>query len=84
MYLNQTTERGVNKILKVVFLLVAIGIIVTLGKFVVERLDPDTGGMTVTSVDEEDEKSTNPCSETSIKAMRENGLPVPVKCKKKS
>ena len=79
MYTNPKTEHGVNKILKIVFLLVAIGIIGALGKLVVDHLDPDTGGMTVTSA-EEDHSS---CSDTAIKAMRENGLKVPVKCKKK-
>ncbi len=79
MYFNQDTERGVNKVLKFVFILVAIGVIVTLGKYVVARIDPDTGGITSASAEEDD----NACSETSIKAMRENGLPIPVKCKKK-
>ena len=79
MYFNQDTERGVNKVLKVVFLVVAIGVMVALGKLVIDRLDPDTGGMTVTSVDEEHTS----CSDTAIKAMRENGLSIPAKCKKK-
>ena len=79
MYMNQDTERGVNKVLKVVFLVVAIGVMAALGKLVVDRLDPDTGGMTVTTVDEEHTS----CSDTAVNAMRENGLPIPAKCRKK-
>ena len=79
MYVNPNTEKGVNKILKVVFILVAIGVIGALAKVVIDHLDPDTGGMTVTAADEDHSS----CSDTAIKAMRENGLKVPVKCKQK-
>ena len=79
MYVNPNTEKGVNKVLKIVFLLVAIGVIGALGKLVIDHLDPNTGGMTVTAADEEHSS----CSDTAIKAMRENGLSIPIKCRKK-
>lgn len=79
MYMNSGTEKGVNKTLKIVFIIITVGIITVLVKVAIGRLDSETGGMTLTSADENDPA----CSEDAIRAMQQSGVPIPVKCKKK-
>ena len=79
MYNNAQTQKGVNKVLAIFFIIFVIVVIGALAMAVLSRIDGDT--MTVTKKSDDQEECLN---EDAQQAAKNAGIKVPVKCKKKS
>lgn len=76
MYSNDKTSKGVNRVLTIIFVVVALVIVGFLAKAVIERVDGDT--MTLTSESEDNEECGDDAAQ---QALQNAGVKVPVKCK---
>jgi hypothetical protein len=75
---HEKANRGVGKVLLIVFILVAVGMISVLAKNIIKRVDGDTITITPSSED------NGECGDAQAQqALEQAGIKVPVKCKNK-
>lgn len=77
---HERAKSGAGKVLLIVFILLAVGMIGALAKGIMKHVDGDT--LTINT--SEEESSDNCGDEQAQQAMRRAGVKVPVKCKNKN
>ena len=75
---HEKAGRGAGKVLLILFILVAIGMVGVLAKNILKRVDGDT--ITISPTSEEDQECGD---EQAQKALKRAGVRTPVKCKNK-